>query len=132
MRFIIKGPLKENVYSLMRQAGYHFQGKDEETEELSFVRPPQGYPRFHLFVKIEGEESKLSSSPTERAKASEGRKENEVFFDFAHARKNNDFIFNLHLDQKKPIYKGAPAHAGEYEGEIIEKEAERIKQIFQK
>lgn len=36
-------------------------------------------------------------------------------------------FFNLHLDQKKPIYKGASAHAGEYEGEIVEKEAERIK-----
>lgn len=35
---------------------------------------------------------------------------------------------NLHLDQKKPIYKGAAAHAAEYEGETVEKEAERIKQ----
>lgn len=37
---------------------------------------------------------------------------------------------NLHLDQKKPIYKGASAHAAEYEGEVVEKEAERIKKIF--
>jgi hypothetical protein len=43
-----------------------------------------------------------------------------------------NLIFNLHLDQKKPIYKSAPAHAGEYEGEVIEKEVERIKQIIQK
>jgi len=43
-----------------------------------------------------------------------------------------NLIFNLHLDQKKPIYEGAPAHAGEYEGELVEKEAERIKQILEK
>jgi len=43
---------------------------------------------------------------------------------------NNQIIFNLHLDQKRPIYKGAPAHAGEYEGKVVEAEAERIKQIL--
>lgn len=41
-----------------------------------------------------------------------------------------DLTINLHLDQKKPIYKGAPAHAGEYEGKVVENEAERIKQIL--
>ena len=41
-----------------------------------------------------------------------------------------NLIFNLHLDQKRPIYKGAPAHAGEYDGEIVSKEAERIKEIL--
>ena len=41
---------------------------------------------------------------------------------------NNNLIINLHLDQKKPSYEGSPAHGGEYEGELIEKEAERIKQ----
>jgi hypothetical protein len=35
-------------------------------------------------------------------------------------------LFSLHLDQKKPIYKGASAHAGEYSGEIVEREAQRI------
>ena len=37
--------------------------------------------------------------------------------------------FNLHLDQKKPIYKGAVAHSGEYEGELVERETERIKSL---
>lgn len=41
-----------------------------------------------------------------------------------------DILINLHLDQKRPIYKGTTAHSGEYEGEIIEKEAERIKQAL--
>ena len=39
-------------------------------------------------------------------------------------------VFNLHLDQKKPSYQGSPAHSGEYEGELIEKEAERIKELI--
>ena len=45
--------------------------------------------------------------------------------------KTDEIIFNLHLDQKRPIYRGAPAHAGEYEGAVVEKEAERIKQLLQ-
>lgn len=42
----------------------------------------------------------------------------------------NDLILNLHLDQKKPSYRGAAAHAGEYVGETVEKEAERIKRLY--
>jgi hypothetical protein len=40
----------------------------------------------------------------------------------------NEIIFNLHLDQKRPIYKGVSAHSGEYDGKVVETEAERIKQ----
>ena len=40
------------------------------------------------------------------------------------------FIFNLHLDQKQPSYKGNHAHSGEYVGPVVETEADRIKQIF--
>lgn len=36
-------------------------------------------------------------------------------------------IFNLHLDQRAPVYEGVTAHAGEYDGVVVEKEAERIK-----
>ncbi|MFH1462542.1 MAG: hypothetical protein ABIG08_02550 [bacterium] len=91
MKIIIKGPLKENTQSLMRKIGYYFQNN-------SFIRPLSrgGYPRFHLYLKTEGE----------------------------------DLILNLHLDQKRPIYKGTSAHAGEYEGNVVEQEAERIKQIL--
>jgi len=96
MQFTIQGLFKENIYNLMRKVGYHFQGEEKERQELSFVRPPHGYPRFHLFLKTKGE----------------------------------NLIFNLHLDQKKPIYKGAPAHAGEYNGKIVENETERIKQLL--
>lgn len=42
----------------------------------------------------------------------------------------DNLVFNLHLDQKRPVYKGTRAHSGEYEGEIVEKELQRIKNVF--
>lgn len=36
------------------------------------------------------------------------------------------FTINLHLDQKKPVYVGQTAHNGEYDGEVVEREAARI------
>jgi len=39
-------------------------------------------------------------------------------------------VFNLHLDQKKPVYKGTSAHSGEYDSPIVLKEAERIKKTI--
>lgn len=98
MKFIIKNIAGENPTNLARKIGYHFQ--EEKQDELIFIRPLErnGYPRFHLYIKLD--------------------------------EKNKQLIFNLHLDQKKPIYKGAPAHAGEYEGPVVETEAERIKQIL--
>lgn len=38
---------------------------------------------------------------------------------------------SLHLDQKKPSYKGTSAHSGEYEGGVVEEEAKRIKKIIE-
>jgi len=42
----------------------------------------------------------------------------------------DNLLFNLHLDQREPRYKGTTAHNAEYNGEIIEKEKERIVQGF--
>jgi len=101
MKFELKGPFRENIYNLMRKASYHpaplIKGRGKQRGELAFARPPRGYPRFHLFVKVE----------------------------------NDNLILNLHLDQKAPIYEGAPAHSGEYDSEIVAKEAERIRQILE-
>ncbi len=114
MKFVIKGPFKENIYKLMRKISYHFlrvaetsshlsprptpQGlvKDEQKGEFELARPSKGYPRFHLFLKIQGD----------------------------------NLFFNLHLDQKKPTYEGTPAHSGEYDGELVSKEVERIKETL--
>ena len=42
----------------------------------------------------------------------------------------NKWSFNLHLDQKAPIYKGTTAHSGDYEGPVVEREMERIKSFL--
>jgi hypothetical protein len=39
----------------------------------------------------------------------------------------NNLICNLHLDQKKPVYRGAPAHSADYRGPVVRGEAERVK-----
>jgi CRISPR/Cas system CMR subunit Cmr6 (Cas7 group RAMP superfamily) len=39
----------------------------------------------------------------------------------------HEWVFNLHLDQRATVYEGQTAHAGEYDGEVVEKEAQRIK-----
>ncbi len=90
MKFTIINSSRENLYSLMRKIGYHFQREDKISSELIFIRPLEksGYPRFHIYLKIE----------------------------------NKNLIFNLHLDQKRPIYKGVSAHSGEKQGENIKKE----------
>lgn len=36
------------------------------------------------------------------------------------------YSFNLHLDQKRPSYGEETAHSGDYDGPVVEKEADRI------
>ncbi|MFA6486471.1 MAG: hypothetical protein WCT40_03845 [Candidatus Magasanikbacteria bacterium] len=43
---------------------------------------------------------------------------------------SENWSFNLHLDQKAAIYEGVTAHSGEYDGEVVEREGERITQII--
>jgi len=38
--------------------------------------------------------------------------------------------FSLHLDQKRPVYEGSTAHNGDYDSEIVQEEAKRIKEIL--
>lgn len=101
MKFIVKYISKENIQNLMREAGYRFLRQDNEKTELAFIRP-------------------LARSGYPR------------FHLFITENKNSEEIsFNLHLDQKKPIYRNTTAHNADYTGEIIENEAERIKEFFQ-
>lgn len=101
MQLSIKNKLKESIASSLRRAGYRFLDRDEEKNEMVFVRVlgPGGYPRFHIYLKTD----KLSQK----------------------------IFLNLHLDQRKIIYKGAPAHSADYEGPAVEGEIERIKQFLQ-
>src|SRR3989344_8618228 len=42
----------------------------------------------------------------------------------------DEFIFNLHLDQKRPSYGNETAHSGDYDGELVVEESYRIKQLL--
>ncbi|MFA4998843.1 MAG: hypothetical protein WC514_02375 [Candidatus Paceibacterota bacterium] len=98
MKLILKSSeVKDNVSNIMRKISYIFQGRSDDGE-YNLVRPlgRDGYPRFHLYLKIDDE----------------------------------DFVFSLHLDQRKPSYSGATAHSGEYESEAVKNEAERIKKVL--
>ncbi len=96
-----KASLSGNIYNLMRRCGYHFERKDEKTGELVFFRQTEG----------------ASASGYPR-------------FHIYLQEVPHETVFNLHLDQKKPVYKGASAHAAEYEGKVVEGEAERIKRVL--
>ena len=107
MQFEIKN-INKSISNLMRTIGYqpaYFQKEGE----VSIVRQlsRDDYPRFHLYIK----ERKSLDTAVSRDKL-------------------NTYVFNLHLDQKKLSYKGNHAHSGEYEGNIIEVETERIKSLL--
>lgn len=102
MQFEIKN-LQESTNTLMRRLGYqpaYFQ----KPGEVSIVRQVSrnDYPRFHLYIKE-------ASSQMPGAKS---------------------YLFSLHLDQKKVSYEGQTGHSGDYDGEVVEGEAERIKQLL--
>ena len=39
-------------------------------------------------------------------------------------------LFNIHLDQRKTVYSGTKAHGADYDGHLVEQEAERIKSFI--
>lgn len=41
-----------------------------------------------------------------------------------------NWIFNLHLDQKQASYAGAHIHNAEYDGEVVGAEVERLKSLL--
>lgn len=101
MRIALK--FSGNIYNLMRRAGYHPAPRGEAR--------PLGRPQEQAFVR------RLGASDYPRF---------HIYLEVA----RETLKLNLHLDQKKPIYRGTTAHSGEYEGKLVEKEADRIKQII--
>ena len=94
----------DNPQNFLRSCGYAFQ--KNEGDEMAFVRRLAGvdYPRFHIY-----------SHPEQDPKSN-----------------IQNLIINLHLDQKKPSYEGTSAHGGEYGGDLVKEELERIKKMSQK
>lgn len=94
MNITIKKLKSENLQTVMRRLGYKPIGYSDRGE-LNCVRPiGRDYPRFHAYVKEEGDE----------------------------------FIFNIHLDQKRPSYGSETAHSGDYESETVRDEAAYIQE----
>jgi len=94
-----KKQLSETPDRWLRRAGYAFVPEREEGQD-SFARRLSRdiYPRFH------------------------------VYFNESQTATGQEMVtFNLHLDQKKPGYAGFSRHNGEYDGEVVEREMERLK-----
>ena len=107
MKIIIEN-IKENPANALRRAGYHFERRHEDTGEISAARSfgAGGFPKFHTYAQL------VPSTGSRQA--------------------GENLLINLHLDQKRPSYSGTSAHGGEYEGKLLDQEAERIKSILQK
>lgn len=106
MEFVIKN-IQKSTTDLMRTIAYkpaYFQ----KSGEFSVVRPigRNDYPRFHVYI--------TESNPS----ISSGQ------------MNVKNYIFSIHLDQKKPSYEGSHAHSGEYDSDVVEAESERIKQLL--
>lgn len=82
----------------LRQAGYGLV-PDRSADQLSFARrlARDFYPRFHIY-----------------------------FTSVQNPGGEEIVIFNLHLDQKRPGYEGFSRHNAEYDGEAVEREAQRL------
>ena len=105
MEFVIKN-INKSINNLMRAIGYH-----------------PTYLQLDILRRSQNEGSKISIM------RQVGRNDYPRFHLYI-KQNGQDFIFNLHLDQKKPSYKGSTGHSGEYDGKVVEDEAERIKNIL--
>ncbi|MDA3802774.1 MAG: hypothetical protein PF488_02645 [Patescibacteria group bacterium] len=94
--------LGDNPETWLRRVGYAMLPANQEGV-VSFSRrfSRDFYPRFHIYFKIKQDK--------------EG---------------NKYIVFNLHLDQKKPGYKGVNRHNAEYDGEVVEREVLRLKSLL--
>ncbi len=51
-----------------------------------------------------------------------------VYFTFTDDQE--EVVFNLHLDQKRPGYQGYSRHNAEYDGEVVEREMDRLRKLL--
>lgn len=97
-----KKQLKEAPAMWLRHAGYALIS-DREAGQISFARrlTRDFYPRFHVYYL---EEKNAAGEET--------------------------VTFNLHLDQKRPGYEGFSRHNAEYDGDVVEQEAARLRSLL--
>ena len=113
MEFEIK-KINKSINDLMRSIGYH-PAYFQKGGEFSMVRKLSGgeYPRFHLYIQEKKEKESFTNS-----------------IELVNEAKGKSYLFNLHLDQKKPSYEGAKGHSGDYHGIVVESEVQRIQKLL--
>lgn len=96
-----KKSLGETPEIWLRRAGYAYLPNREGGQD-SFARrlSRDFYPRFHVYFSETGTEPNVTVT------------------------------FNIHLDQKRPGYEGFSRHNAEYDGEVVEREVERLKSFL--
>jgi hypothetical protein len=112
----------DTALTFMRRAGYGYQ--KEGSGELAFVRRVSGspFPRFHAYV-MEGVSSRVGT-PNQSLQLAAPTLES--------GRAGSlQLVINLHVDQKAPTYQQGRAHAGEYDGPLVEQEAARLRGLAQ-
>ena len=97
--------LGKTLYTCMREAGY----------APSFTKATEGKPAEFVFHRL------LAGRPYPKF---------HLYCTLSADTKSA--TLNLHLDQKKPSYKGTHAHAAEHDGAIVKTEVERIKESLTK
>ncbi len=99
---VYKNQIQETPENWLRRAGYVFI-PERENGQRSFARrlTRDFYPRFHIYFLEEKDKT--------------GK---------------DVIVFNLHLDQKRPGYVGYNRHNAEYDGEVVEQEIERLKNLL--
>ena len=96
MNFEVQNNKRNNIAMLARKIGYRYLRKDEKIEEITFVKVLD-----------------IGGYPR--------------FHLFLKNKLTDDVLFfDLHLDQKRPVYKEAHAHAAEYDTGVVKEESERI------
>lgn len=104
----------DTALTFMRRAGYGYQ--KEGSGEIAFVRRVSGspFPRYHAYVMESANGRGGASSRSLQLAAG-----------------SLQLVINLHVDQKAPTYQRGRAHAGEYDGPLVEQEAARLRELAQ-
>jgi hypothetical protein len=102
MKFEVLNSKRNNLTMLARKTGYKYLNRQSNENEIAFVRSLQRGGYPRFHLFLKSELT------------------------------DDKLIFDLHLDQKRPVYKGEHAHAAEYDSEIVKEEVQRIRQILEK
>lgn len=123
MQIIFSSKYQMNPRELLRRCGYGELVKAKKSSNMRTNLAPKTSGPISLRVKLQSEQSETSYI---RRMTNGEFPRFHVYVD----AKSGGFQVNLHLDQKAPTYGDHTAHSGEYDGQIVEMEGKRIKEII--